>query len=97
MTERLIRKKPCRHCLFTKNHVGSSEDIEHVRGVINSNTGVFMCHEHSAAVVCCSYASKHGIKGRKVAENGDLKPKYSNMSRKELDSCTIQPKEEVRV
>lgn len=90
-----VRKKPCGHCLFTDKHVPSKENIAMHRATALSGKGLFKCHEHSCGTVGCYNALRlqpdrfDVDEVEKVNINGDLKNRFSNMTRKEMDNYIV--------
>lgn len=87
-----VRKKPCRHCLFTKHAVVDRNTLIQQRDIILSSDRPFQCHEHSDKVMCASQAVKRSdlSKGMEIIHcNGDLKHKYSNMTKEERNKYTV--------
>jgi hypothetical protein len=95
-----VRKKPCRHCLYTKNHLGDPVCISEIRGRAAENPTGFKCHEHSEPVICCMWARNKGLGNEHtqdpvlnyremISENGDLKSKFSNLTREQMNQYTI--------
>lgn len=77
-----VRKKPCRHCLFTKCHLG--KNIEELRGQALQAPKPFQCHEHTEQVICNGYYARipeNVPDPQKINYNGDLKSKFSQMSK----------------
>lgn len=89
-----IRKKPCRHCLFTNNAVVDRSDIDYQRSVAVSGDRLFRCHEHSCNTVICQGAYKRRAdipepEVEFISYNGDLKHKFSNMTREEFSRYRV--------
>lgn len=91
-----VRKKPCRHCLFTNNAVVDRSDIEYQRSITVSGAKLFRCHEHSCKTVVCQGAYKRRADILETEEvefisyNGDLKHKFSNMTKEEFSKYRVR-------
>lgn len=89
------RRKACAHCLFSKKHLGSEENITELRARALSGNSYFRCHEHSEKVCCAGYYSRmkaepiFDSKVEVINENGDLRPKFSNMKREEINKQMV--------
>ncbi len=90
-----IRKKPCRHCLFTKNAVVDHSTLSEQRALALSSNEIFKCHEHSCGTIACSSAYVRQPdrfvpeEVEYVNHNGDLKHFYSNMTKEERNKYTV--------
>jgi hypothetical protein len=84
-----VRKKPCRHCLFTKNALGTPEAVAGSRMDVQGSGKPFQCHEHSEAMVCCMDYRQQPDKVSGAVEmanyNGDLKAHFSQMPKAQMD------------
>lgn len=92
MTTSKARSKPCRHCLFTNNHLGTATRAAEEKAAIAMGIHEhFYCHEHSAKTLCNGFCRKYPERVPQETvfsnANGDLKAKYAHMSRQQLDSC----------
>ena len=88
-----VRKKPCRHCLFTKHAATDHSNLAEQRAQVLFYDKQFICHEHSCnTVMCASHAAKRpalAIGLEKVGYNGDLKHHYSNMTKEERSKFSV--------
>lgn len=90
-----VRKKSCRHCLFTNNAVVDRSDIEYQRSVAITGDRLFRCHEHSCNTVVCQGAYKRRPdmlepeEVELISYNGDLKHKFSNMTKEEFSKYRV--------
>jgi len=85
-----VRKKPCRHCLFTKHACVIEPAIQ--RAIALQSPKPFECHEHSDKVVCCGYYARlpdNVDNPEKISYNGDLKSKFAQMTKVELNSWSV--------
>lgn len=84
-----IALKACRHCAFTKHHLGTKEEIRDAIGILNSQNKLLQCHEYSEPTICASHAARRKIKGIKQTTRGDLKQKYAHITKKQKDLCGL--------
>lgn len=84
-----IALKPCRHCAFTKHHLGTKEEIFEVMARLAQTGAVLGCHEYTESTACASHAKKLGLKGELQTSRGDLKQKYAHITKAEKDKCGL--------
>lgn len=89
MSEPLIALKPCRHCAFTKHHLGTKDEVREVLAHLEQEGKVLQCHEYSNAHLCASHCVRKGIKGERAKVRGDLKHKYANITKQQKDACGL--------
>lgn len=91
-----VRKKPCRHCLFTKNFLGEGADIEYQRSVAVSRNRMFPCHEHSCNEIVCHGAYRRVPDRLESSEiefinyNGDLKHEFCQMTKEQRSKYRVK-------
>lgn len=85
-----IARKACRHCAFTKHHLGIKEEICEVLGTLALEGKLLQCHEYSEPTICASHANKEKVKGERQAARGDLKQKYTYITKQEKDRCGLR-------
>lgn len=86
------RSKPCRHCAYTKNHIGTAERIIELKGAINSGViQSFTCHEHTEETLCHGFCKENPDRvpdGTVFShQNGDKKATFAHLSREQLMAC----------
>jgi hypothetical protein len=84
-----IALKPCRHCAFTKHHLGTKEEVTAAIALLESEGKTLCCHEYSEPTMCASHCAKKGIKGTRQISKGDLYSRYANMSRAIMNTCGL--------
>ena len=84
-----IARKACRHCAFTKHHLGTKDEVREALGVLAAEGKLLSCHEYSKPTICASHAAKNGIKGEKEICRGDLKQQYAHITKQEKDKCGL--------
>lgn len=86
-----IALKPCRHCAFTKNHLGTKEVVRESIEILNQRGAILACHEYSEYVLCASHCAKKKIKGERQKAKGDLYLKYAYITKDQKDNCALLP------
>ena len=85
----LIARKACRHCAFSKHHLGTKERNREEIGWLESLGKVLQCHEYSKPTMCAGHCAKLGIKGKREEARGDLKHKYAYVTKEQKDAATL--------
>ena len=84
-----IARKACRHCAFTKHHLGTKEEVREILARLAYEGKLLSCHEYTETTICASHARKEGIKGERQIARGDLKQKYAHITKKKKDACGL--------
>ncbi len=93
----LVRKKPCRHCLFTKNALGKPDNIKGSRIAVGMSRLPFRCHEHSERTVCCmDFRQRPELVEGPVEftnRNGDRKSVFAHLPKAEQEKFSYGGKD----
>lgn len=84
-----IALKACRHCAFTRHHLGTHEEVVAALDILAQSGYSLKCHEYSEPTVCASFAAKNKIKGELRQCKGDLKAQYGNITKAQKESCGL--------
>lgn len=88
-----VRKKSCRHCLFTKHAVVNHSTLPEQRAEVLSLGKPFICHEHSCNTVMCAGQAARlpelALGMEKISYNGDLKHKFSQMTKEQRNAYSV--------
>lgn len=83
--EEMIALKPCRHCAFTRHHLGTKDEVREALAHLKACGANLACHEYTEPTICANWARKYDIKGKRRPARGDLKRKYAHITRAEKD------------
>lgn len=87
--EEMIALKSCRHCAFTKHHLGTKSEVKEAMAYLISCGENLHCHEYAEPTICAVWARKYGIKGTRRPGRGELKHKYAHITKAEKVKCGI--------
>lgn len=89
MEDVIVAKKCCRHCAYTKNHLGEPSKLSEIKSAISASPTLFKCHEHSDRVICANFHRLYPerFEGKKVVikyEKGDKRSEFSHLTREDM-------------